>query len=271
MLRTICAIAVALAVVPGCKKSETPSGADEAKAIERAVTEAMKAGFEKNDVDAYLSVWADDASLTGGRGETPGPYDVTLDRKQIEATKRLIASMPRSVSMVVRFEDVKVDVKGDEAEMRCRTVVEMGTDSMEKVGEIYRLAKTKDGWRIKSNRYWLLDTRYGDKEQAHDAAAWKKLDAAVEEAKTKDDREALVYALLDAWRLEEALKEARVLVKERPDSAANMGLYASLARLTGNADEALEVYRRIHAKWPDAPVPSLAKDKDQGATAAPPR
>lgn len=263
MVRMFVVVAVAAAVAGGCKKdapapSEAPAP-DEAKAIEQVVTGAMEAGFERNAIDEYLAAWADDATIVGGRGEAPGPYDVTLDRRQIEATRRLRASMPGIPPMKVRFEDLDVKVDGETARLRCRTIVEIGGESTETVGETYDLRKAPAGWRIVKNRYWMLGARYGGEERTYDEAGWKALDAAVEQARG-GDREGLTRALLDAWRMEEAWKEAQALLTEQPESLPAHQLAATVGRLVGRPDEALAIYRTIATRWPDVEVPSLAKE-----------
>jgi ketosteroid isomerase-like protein len=257
MVRASVAIAV-LAALAGCKGTEPAPEPDQARVIEQTVTEAVEAGFERNEVDAYLAIWTDDATIVGSRGETDDPHQVTFDRATLEAVRRMTASMPWR-DMQVRFEDVKVSVNGDEAELRCRTVITAGP-SEESVRELYRLRRTSGGWKVAHNRYWPERTVYEKESHTYDAARWKELDAEVEEARSSGDRARLTSALLTAWRFDQAVAEARVLAKEAPEDAYAQHLAANVLRLGGHPKEALPVYRRIAKRWPDAPVPAVAKE-----------
>lgn len=259
-MRWIPLVALALAL-PACKGAPPPAAAAadpaDAQAIERVVLESMQAGFARRDVDGYMAAWAPDGRVISGRTEAPGPYDVTLDHDALASSRRLRLSLPDRPSMDVRLSDVRVEVTGDTAVMHTLTHVNVqGEDTT--AGEVYRMRRTRDGWRIVENRFWPRTVRRDGAEVAATDAEWARLDAAVDEARRAGDPEKRVFALMDAWRQREAADEAKRLAQAQPDDKLAQMLHAHAATSVGRTEEALAAYKRIHERWPDAPVPPAA-------------
>lgn len=250
--------ALALAALGSCAAGAPPRAAqDEAERVVELVLEAMRAGYERHDATAYLALWADDARLTGGRGELPGRYDFTLDRSSIEAAQsiRFCGTPPR---YSFDFERAEGRVDGDEARLRTVTVLDF-EGGFEREGEIYRLRRTPDGWRLFENRWWPIAEVVGDETLHFDAALWRELDARVARLEGAADPRERARALGAAYRFEECCSAWR-RVTERDDArAADWAEYGRRALQVGEAGEALRAFRVALELDPAAPVPPHAR------------
>jgi WD40 repeat protein/tetratricopeptide (TPR) repeat protein len=232
-----------------------PENADEA-AIKRLVARSDQDGWQRHDLAGFLAAYADDVRVRTGRGEEPGPYDLRWDRRQLEEVRGLdFQGAVLRTDITSSYEDMRVRVRGDEAELRCRAVAEFGTDSYLAFGVHCRLRRTAQGWRIHEYHSWPLAERQGSRRTVKDAAAWAALDAAVERLAKSSDRNARIQALRDASRPAEAYDLARRLTDDRPKDAAAWALRGDLAHDVGQVADALASFRRALACDPDAELP----------------
>ncbi len=233
---------------------------DNAEAVKKAVLGPQEAGWARHDFKEYMTQWADDAKIVGGRHEQAGKHDLVLDRKQIESTRRLLMHGKPAADHKVTFADVQVKVDKDEAELRVRTTRHFGKDYMT-FAEVYRLRKTPAGWKVYLNRAWTLKTKFA-KEIAYDAAMWQKLDEAADELLRNDTRgDQAAQALDDAWRP----REAYTLLKQvtaRKDATANDWVHRGWTALTtGDAADSVLAFRTALKLDEKAAVPEFAREK----------
>lgn len=222
---------------PAQPRPATPA---EAKAIQDLVFTAQRDGFIKQDFDAYMRQWGKDARIVSGRGPEPGPYDFALTRPQIEATKRM-----RFVGVVqpivIDFIDTQITLSGDEATMRT-TAVYKSTDEQasgaERIGEIYRLRRAADGWRVFENRHWLISLPAGDTIETYDARFYAAADAAVDQARAGGDTRDLSLALMKAQRWPEAHGVLVALTQSDEAETTDWHLRADAAMMIGDAEDA---------------------------------
>ena len=239
-------------------KAPRTAGADQVKSIEQVVFEAQRAGFERHDLKAYMRQWTDDAQIVLGRSAEPDKSDVVLDRKQIEATRRLMFRDMLDPALKLNHEDVQVEVTGDRAELRVRTTATF-EGGFEAGREIYRLRKTPDGWKVFLNRWWPTKTQSGAETITYDAATWKSLDDRVTKARQDGDPHELISALRSAYRFAEAHATARKLT-DRPDATVDDWVSRGFAALyAGDADDTLRSFEKARTLDPDASVPPFAR------------
>jgi tetratricopeptide (TPR) repeat protein len=216
---------------------------DEGAAIQALVFASQRAGFEHHDLDAYQAVFSDDAVLVTARGPEPGRYDVTIDAARNRAVKAIRFSGAPDRTRRWRFEEPRVQLTGDRAVLDVR-VTTGSADDQEVVRERYALHRRDARWRIVENRWWLERVRFGDTEIVYDAARWRRLDAAVDEARAAGDRRALADALGAALRVTEAHAEWKQAVgeNERDGSLWLRRAFAALA--AGVAEDAIASFQR---------------------------
>jgi len=234
-------------------------GQPDPKPIIAAVEASQKAAFEKGDLDAYMSMWAPEATLTHGRFETPDPKtDIVLDRAAIQATKRL--RLRKQPDMNMAFVEPVLTFDGDDnATLRTTTVVS-GENTEEQVAEVYRLKKTQAGWKIVSNRFWLLSHRFKLDITRFDKAHYQKADAAVDEAVKSGDGETVANALAGAMRFKELHALATSRTKEAPKQVRAWITRARAALMAGDAPDALASARKARALNPAVRLPSWADE-----------
>jgi hypothetical protein len=235
-------------------------GGDEAAAVRKAVLDPQEAGWGRHDFKAYMSQWADGARMIVGRGEHAGKHDTVFDRKQIEATRRLLMHGKVPADQKLAFADVKVKVRGDQAELRVRTTMSFG-GGYETVGELYQLRKTAAGWKVYLNRGWFLKTKHGDQVTVFDADTWKKLDEDADTLVQADRRgERAAQALLAARRFQEAHALLKKVTAGKDAAAADWLLRGNAALGVGHADDALAAFRNALRLDEGAPVPPFARE-----------
>ncbi len=251
---------VALCASCGGGKSGTGSrghSGDEIEEIHKVVFEAQRAGQLRTDLAEYMSQWTDDARIIVARSEEPSELDWSLDRAQIEATRKLQFQEP-SVARAVEFQNPRVSFEGEVATLRVDVHVGY-PDAAELVSEIYKLRLTDDGWRVFENRWWRISSMAYGETTTYDAEHWAKLDARVDAERADRDLYELGVALMGASRFPEA-HDAFVKVTEGEDPEPHdWFLRGQAALLIGNADDALASFRAVLDLDSRAAVPNFAR------------
>ena len=178
-------------------------GDDEGPKLATMIQESQKAGFEKHDLKEYLAIWSDDAKLIEGRSEKPDKYDTALTRAQIEATRKLLFAVPPPKGIKMEFENVKTEVKGDEATVRYRTTLREPKQSMT-VDEVFRLRRKDGKWKVFENRSWPVEYRGSDFIETFEAGTWKALDEQASRAAAAGDLGGQLTPLIKGMRFAEA-------------------------------------------------------------------
>jgi hypothetical protein len=240
------------AAAPAPVPAPSPAAAAE-EAVRRTVFNAYKAGLVKHDLAAFLAAFADDAVLTGGRGEKPDRHDVVLDRKKIEATRRMLFRGQAPAGYLLEFDAVSVKVDGDAAELRHLATHRTGRDLLQ-YEEVDRLRLTEGGWRIREGRWWPLLRRSGTETVVYKDETWKDLDAKAEKAR-QEPWPALPFALCEAYRFAEAHAVARERTERKEAVALDWIGRGGTALQAGEAGDAQASFDKALALDPDAPVP----------------
>jgi WD40 repeat protein len=223
----------------------TPGLAADERAIRDAVLRAEYLGWMRHDLGAYLAIRADDVRVTHGRGEEPDRHDLTMDRSQLEAIRRIQFGEPLPTAGQSSYEDVRVEVGGDRASLGFR-VVGAWKDGFSEGAALFRLRRTARGWQIVEERGWPVRSRQGPKTVVYDAETWKAKDAAVEVRRGGDLRK-LAEALDEASRPAEAHAVARELTAQDGASARDWSLRGNLAVKAGDAQDAQSAFRMAQA------------------------
>lgn len=241
----------------------------EEQQIVKLVQDAQRAGFERHDFDAYISIWAPNAKLVAGRSRVKGKYDFAMDYEQIRATRAFRFSETPARGVKVEFLNARVKVDGDRAELAYQAKVAAEDGYLERVNEIYKLQKLDGVWKVIENRYWLAEIRTPDSVTTYGAETWKRLDAEVVEQARTGGFDGHVVALFDAFRFPEALKVCRSATKRDPQSANAWMMRGHAAIIAGHADEAFDSLQQALRIDPEYYVPPWAKVLDgllKGAT-----
>src|SRR5262249_23733990 len=105
-------------------------------------------------------------------------------------------------------------------------------------------------------RYWRLRAKEGARTATYDDAYWREKDAEIERLRQLGDRPALVRALLDGYRIADAVAAARELTPQPKAAAADWALHAEAALLVGEIREALTAARKARALDPQTDLPA---------------
>ncbi len=231
---------------PKDKKNVTPE-----QAVADVVQKSQKAGWVEQKIDQYMAAWATDARLVQGRGEKPDRYDVAIGRKQLEALRRLQFAACRHGNGEISFENVKVSIEGNTAELRHQVVWKQGVT--ERGQEIYQLRCQNDRWLIVSCRYWPV-AREGilTREAKLTPQVWAALDQQVQRATTPKQKTQTLYY---AYRWPEALQAARAWTKKEPKKAQAWRWLGRLLEVTGEPEDALVAYRKARRLSPSVELP----------------
>lgn len=230
---------------------------------------AQRAGYERHDLPAYMAQWAPDATLTAARGPKPSPFDRTLDRATIYATRAERFFRPPTDGRTLRWRDVRVRVtpgaadsgapadptrRADHATVAWRAVTRHG-DGAEEVAEVYELRRTGRGWQVVRNRFWPLWTQEsGKKVRYYTPATWRKLDAWATRTPCFGGR--CPSRLLSAWRFEEAWQEAKRMSQRPGGATAHAWLLRGIcAVLSGHVSDARPSFVRARLLDPKLPLP----------------
>ncbi|MFO0846525.1 MAG: nuclear transport factor 2 family protein, partial [Gemmataceae bacterium] len=185
--------------------------------VRAAVFKANEAGFQRNDVDGYLELWAPRSKYVGGRGEAPGPEDVVRERAAMEPFLKLwFAGNPAGLRRTFLIDEVKF--QGDAAAVRMSNTLRVPRGYF-RFRMTFRLAKTSAGWKAVEGRYWSEKRRDNDNDTTFDAALWKRRDEQVELARQEGDLRAERDALFQGDRYREA-HEASKRLTAKADAAA---------------------------------------------------
>jgi tetratricopeptide (TPR) repeat protein len=244
-----------------CAASARADGAKaltgEAKEIADMVQTSQVTGLCKGDRDAYMSIWADDAKLISGRREEPGKYDFTITRAAMETKPQDSRWQWRSM----RYENTRVTVSGDKAEMRCRTFLSERYWISE-ADEVFLLRKTDDGWKVYENRCWPIALYTWFTKTKYMPATWKKLDEKADRLKKQGTSVALVKALGDAHRIKEAYDAAKALTEKESENVEAWVYRGYAAVSLGKHEEGIAAFQKALELDEDAPVPDYAREDD---------
>lgn len=128
--------------------------------------------------------------------------------------------------------------------------------------EVYRLRRTKNGWKVFENRAWPVAIRLRFTVTLFDAKKWKELDASVEGLKGDGNQRALAKALFDAYRFDEAHDIARKYTTDGRQNAADWAWRGQVAVVAGDAEDAKAAFDKALSLDPKAPVPYYARVKE---------
>jgi hypothetical protein len=261
------AAAFACSATRGPKRRERPNATSDAArpaaaaALIATLQAAQRAGFERHDLDAYLRIWAPDATLTAARAEAPSPHDRVLDRAAIEATRRELYFAPAPADASLRWRDVVVAVVGHRARVSWLAVsVAEGEETT--VEERYVLRRDGAGapWRVEHNRFWPRATVDADgQRKVYDAGTWAALDHAA--AARRCAGGPCPDALIAAWRFAEAHKAARAWTTAlgagaKGEDAARRWLWRGITAVyAGQVADAAPSFRNALAADPAVVLP----------------
>lgn len=233
--------------------------ADESSTIRATVESAQRAGFQKHDLDSYLSLFSQDAVLIAQRQIVPGPYDRRFDRQTIAATKAVTFSgVLRLID--VSFEDVRVTVVKDKAQLSWVVSMGQGDQFTEQVFELYKLRRTKTGWECYENRYFLLGYVAHGRHFNLNMAHWAERDGHVDRATSQANTPLLLGALVEANRFAEAYALIKKLTTVPDVSARQWVQRAVIALQAGAADDAKTSIKRAKAADSTIQVPYWGVD-----------
>jgi WD40 repeat protein len=221
-----------------------PTAAErDADAVRQAVVHGEQAGCLDHDRARWLDLWTDDAVAVHGRSESPGPEDVTLDRARMAGFARLTFCGPAPAGRRDTYEDLQVEINGDEARLRGK-VTAAWDGGFESRAVDYRLRRSRAGWKVDHRRDWPLIRKEGPEITHYDAATFSKLAGNVDAARRKADARELIDALSRALRFSEAHAETRKLTDKAGPTAEDWLLRSRMALRAGDPEDALAALRR---------------------------
>jgi WD40 repeat protein/tetratricopeptide (TPR) repeat protein len=226
----------------------------EDEAIKDLVIRTEFAGWIGHDLKSYMAVRAADfRSIASARTEQPGPYEFVLDRKQVEAVRRLQFRGPPP-KLRPAYENVRVQRADGEAILTTRLTIQ-GKEFFETWDTICRLRQTPGGWKVFEERGWIVRKKEGSQTTVCDASYWKARDALVEKVRGQGAAAALARALEEANRPREAHAVARELTAKHPDQASHWALRGELALKAGDAADAQAAFDKARELDPAASSP----------------
>jgi WD40 repeat protein len=247
-LRSLAAEATALVAVP------QPAAPDE-EAIKALVIRSEEDGWMRHHLADYLAAHTDDVRVCSGRGEQPGPHDIVLDRRQLEAVRRVqFQGPPAAPTVRASYEDMDVHVQDRQAELSCRDVVHFG-DDYQAYGCRFHLQRTAAGWRIDGVRFWPLEEKLGGQHTVYAAATWAKRDVEVDRLAKSDDLLPRIRALKQARRLAEAHALACQFTDRERTRALAWSLRGEMALEIGETADAQSAFQKALALDPGVDVP----------------
>lgn len=247
-------------LVTGCeapaKNDEAPAKNDAAGAgLAKMIQESQQAGFERHDLETFLSIWTDDARWIHGRTEKADKNDTVLTRAQMEATARLRFAVPAPKGVKVAFKDVQTEVKGDDATVRYRVTISQ-PGRAETTDDVFRLRRKDGKWKIYEHRSWPVEFHGSDYILTFEATTWKAYDDQADRVATLGEK---VGALLQGRRYAEAHAAAKEWTKTAgkfADPWVSRGLAAMAA---GDAADAKASFKQALDLDPDANMPEYAR------------
>ena len=238
------------------------SEAAEATAITKLVQESQRAGIQRHDYAGAMAIWAADAKAIGGRTEKPGEYDTVITRSQSEALARLTYPGTPAEGLTFEFTNERVQISGNRAVLRYHST-RRTLDVVRISDEIFRLRKTDDKWEVYQNRFWPVETRFGEKTTKYNAATWKELDAEVDRQRQEKDLLGEAFSLMHAWRFKEAHATAKKLTEQSKDDAFTWILRGHAAISAADAADALTSFSRALQIDEKADVPDYIRARRQ--------
>jgi WD40 repeat protein len=228
-----------------------PAMERDAQAVKEAVVLGEQAGWGDRDRARWLALWTDDAEVSAGREEKDGPHDVVLDRRRLDVFSRLLFAGPARPASGRTYQDLHVEVDGDQANLRAR-VTAVWEDSFDTSALVYRLRRTPAGWKVCSVRSWPVVRKEGPEITHYHPNTFTMLDRNVEIARREGDARAFIKALSQAHRFSEAHAESRNVTEKVGASAGDWLLRSRLALRAGDPDDALAALRRTNQIDPAA-------------------
>jgi hypothetical protein len=241
------------------------------------IQDALKAGHQRHDVETYLSIWSDNAKQIDGRTEKPDSYDTILTREQFEAICKLRFAVPPPEGVAVNFENVRTEVKFDEATVRHRVSVKpaelfWGIARATTTDQVFRLRRKEGKWQIYESRSWPVEYRGDDYIEPFDAGKWEVMDDRVGKVQTQGElvgalqggrRYAEAYAAAKEWTRQEGMVQLKTKVEVWSEGGAKLpevwAIRGLLAVAVGEAADAEASFRRALELDPKANLPAYAK------------
>lgn len=237
-----------------------PPTPEEMKGIVAAVQQSQKAGFEKHDLKTYMATWADTATFVGGRSDKPNKYDISLNRDQIEATRKVLFRGPSTDKVQMRFSEERSEYKDDTVIIRW-TVELTFPRAKQRTGERYEMIRSDDGWKISTNRSWIIEYQPTDSPglplMKFDKAKWDLADRTVEQTIADPTATAIdrLYAYWDAAR---HLDVYNIACQELERDADNSDLWywrGISAFQLGKVEDTRKSFERARALNPELQIP----------------
>ena len=257
-------VALALLLTPqhaSAKTDETSHLTGQAKTIADTVIAAQRAGWEDHDYKQYMTQWADEATLTWGRTDEPGKYDQPIDLEQIRATRKIrMRGTPPKDQYAYKVDKVEID--GDTATLRLTVHVTGEDENFEsRMGEQYQLIKTDAGWKVTANRVWPISNRFGDRKVVYNAKLWARLDTAVARVRAYSKERDQSYALMNAYRFDEAYAAAVKATEAEGATAEDWSTRGYFAAIAGQADDVDPCLTKARSMDPDVWLPAFAPEE----------
>lgn len=226
--------------------------------IIKLVRDAQAAGWVMHDLAGYMAQWTKDAKVVIGRGPRPGRYDVVLTRARLRASRALRFGVPAGLGKYFKFQGAKVTVKGQRATLRVE-VTHGYPGGNERVAELYKLRRTKAGWRVYLNRAWPLSARRGEQTLTFGPALYRKLDALALKARGRRDLRQMSRLLLQGYRLTEAYGVAQKVTLSPGATADDWAWRGLTATYVGHTDDAKSCFARARKLDPRGVLPPFAR------------
>jgi WD40 repeat protein/Flp pilus assembly protein TadD len=232
-----------------------PASPDE-DAIKELVIRSEDDGWMRHRLADHLAAYTDDAHVRVGRGEQPGPHDQVLDRRQLEAVRRVqFQGPPAAPTVHSSHEDVKVHIQGGEAELRCRAVAHFSADSYQAYDCRFHLRRTGGGYRIDTMSSWPVEEQLGGRHTVYTAATWAERDAEADRLAKSADLVPRIRALKEARRWADAHALACRLADEDPNRALGWSLRGETALEIGATADAHSAFQKARNLDPGVEVP----------------
>jgi len=234
------------------------SGNQDEAAIQQMVYEAQEAGMIHHDYDAYMSIWAKEAIIIGGRGVGPDAYDTTLSRDQFSMVRRLQYSVRPIPGRRLVWTNPHVKVEGNRATLSVDVTVS-SNGGWEKVSELYSLERQGQDWKVVENRWWMKGWKYDSNESIFSEEKWKELDRVVQQERERGESLELVRAFTAAFRLKEAWELLERLCLSVPRDAGIWIERGYLGMRIGKGKDALSSFQKARELDPSVSLPDYVK------------
>lgn len=224
--------------------------------VARWVIHTQRAGWERGDAATYLLAWSEQCTLTVGRLETPGPYDMVYNYDRLLGS-RLMRLRPGMTQALLAYDEVEVEFT-DEGAVFCALIHTRSPDG--EFGEVGRdrIVLGRDG-RIIDERYWLVGRRVSGEDERVDEGWWAERDREISSIVATDHPADVSYRYFEAWRMNEA-HALLIDFTERVDAeAADWSARGFCAAIIGDYEDALASLELSYELDPDAWRPLFAE------------